>query len=123
MIINRLNIEVNFVKVKAHAGDQFNEMADYLAKRGTTEPRLNVNNKSVTFKANLAWLEHSVDIDPRKFVKSVNNFRSDIKKDALNRMKEIQGVDKKLMVGFINYKIKTFRLKKMFNELPVLEFW
>ena len=135
LIINKLNIELNFVKVKAHAGDCFNEMADYLAKRGTTEPRLNINNKSVTFKANLAWLEHSVDIDPRKFVKSVNNFRSDIKRDALNRMKEIRGVDKKLMMGFINYKdpkdykgfmdltddkIKTFRLKKMFNELPVL---
>ena len=87
LIIDKLNIEVNFVKVKAHDGDRFNEMADYLAKRGTTEPRLNVNNKRVTFKANLAWLEHSVDIDPRKFVKSVNNFRSDIKRDALNQMK------------------------------------
>ena len=50
-------------------------------------------------------------------------------------MKEIRDIDKKLMMGFINYKdpkdykgfmdltddkIKTFRLKKMFNGLPVL---
>jgi ribonuclease HI/transcription elongation factor Elf1 len=136
-IQKELALKINFFKVKAHSGDLFNDKADNLAKLGSNEKLpLRIKDIFITQKATLAWMEHSVDIDPQKFINNVNNNRIEIGLNNLNRMNNLLNVDKDMSIDFINYidekhnqgffslkddNTKSFHIKKLFNELPTME--
>src|SRR6201992_3286334 len=130
------SLHISFTKVKAHPGKKLNDKADYLAKIGSEKLSLRVNDVIIGQKANLAWLEFTVDKNPREFIKEVDNIRSNMQLDKLNRMKELKDVHKDIAFSFINYKnektdsgffnikddhIKSFRIKKLFNDLPTMD--
>ena len=129
-------LHITFTKVKAHSGNKLNDQADYLAKSGMSKLALRINDVAINQKVNLAWLEFSVDKNPREFIKNVNNIRIDNQLENLNRMKSLNNVDKDTALGFINYKDenadlgffslkddhnKSFRIKKLFNDLPTMD--
>jgi ribonuclease HI len=136
-ILKEFSITLKFHKVKAHSDNIYNNRADILAKIGADKLSLRINDMAINQKATLAWMEFSVEIDPRLFVKKVNYERIDIKIDNLNRMKGktdeidkeisfnvLEHKDEKKDLGFFNLKddqTKSFRVKKLFNELPTLD--
>ena len=135
-IKKEFSLNIKFTKVKAHSGHTLNDKADLLAKLGTSKLPLRINDVLINQKANLAWMEYTIDIGPRKFMKEVENLEKKLKFDNLNRIQELGDVDKQITLEFIDYKeekqdlgffslkddnIKSFRIKKLFNELPVME--
>src|SRR5581483_307010 len=135
-IEKEFSLHISFTKVKAHSGNKLNDKADYLAKLGIEKLPLRVNDVIIEQKANLAWLKFTVDKNPRKFIKEINLIRTNMQLNELNRMKDLKDVHKDIAFGFINYKdektdsgffsvkddhIKSFRIKKLFNELPTLD--
>jgi len=144
-IIKRFNIKVIFQKVKAHSGDKYNDRADALAKLGCNMDRIDIDDNVITERARLFWFDHCIDKNIRQFIKEVNNQRINIKLESLNRMKDLVSIQQNekshidvdlsmivltkednndLKPKFLSIKQdkqKAFRIKKLFNELPVME--
>ena len=103
-IEKKLSINIVFNKVKAHSGNKLNDKADILAKLGTEKPSFRINDVLIEQKANLAWLEFSIDKNPREFIKEVNNIRIDNKLEHLNRLTDLSTDHNDITYEFINYK-------------------
>src|SRR5215208_5585365 len=84
-IKKEFSLHISFIKVKAHSGNELNDKADTLAKLGSRKLSLKVNDVIIGQKANLAWLEFTVDKNPQEFIKEVNNIRTNMQLDKLNR--------------------------------------
>jgi ribonuclease HI len=130
------SLKIRFTKVKAHSGHKLNDQADYLAKAGINRPSLRINDVVINQKASLAWLEFTVDKNPREFIKEVNLARIENQIENLNRVKSLHDIDKNTSLEFINHKeeksdlgffslkddnVKSFRVKKLFNDLPTMD--
>ena len=108
--------------------------------------RIDIEDNVLTERACLFWFDHCIDKNIRQFIKEINNQRINIKLESLNRMKDLVAVQQQSenshvdvdlsMITLIkennndsksNYlsikqdKQKAFRIKKLFNELPVME--
>ena len=49
-------------------------------------------------------MEYDVDVDLRKFIRDINNTRIDLKLDNLNRMNELNNIEKDFSFDFIKFK-------------------
>ena len=71
--VKKRKIELTLNKVKAHAGNTYNEKADQLAKQVTQMEIIKWNNiAAYKVKALPTWNNIVIDIAVRSFVKEVN---------------------------------------------------
>ena len=69
-IIKEKELIIVFNKVKAHNGNNFNEIADKLAKQGTEAEIFNINYKNIKeIKYHAIWENIIIDRSNRKFLK------------------------------------------------------
>src|SRR5215210_6925752 len=107
---------------------------------------IDIEDNILTERARLFWFDHCIDKNIRQFIKEINNQQINIKLESLNRMKDLISTHQQCektridinlsMIALSkenennsqsNYlsikqdKQKAFRIKKLFNELPVME--
>jgi ribonuclease HI len=95
------NLTINFIKVKAHSNDTFNDIADDLVKQGLLYKPIYVQPKAFTDSLLCPIWNHigTIDTNPRKWIKKVlqsriftsflfnnnlHSFRSNFDTDAIN---------------------------------------
>ena len=136
-LINRYNINLELIKVKAHSGNWANEQADLLAKRGLNEQKISLSHYSLVDNVIPQWYNQNIEWNLRKSIKQLFSIRNDIKENNLKRIESDKNVDKKVSYSVLNNqikldsstsfetfkesKLKIFKFKIMVNELPVLE--
>lgn len=99
MAVNAQKIKINFFKVKAHSGDQFNEMADELAKAAleTEVSRNIVQSEEVLISISLSEYEKTVgNIDKEDCLIEIGNLR--INDNLLKKIAKKVWRDKKYLV-------------------------
>ena len=135
-LTTKYNINLRLIKIKSHVGNWGNDSADALAKKGLSEPRLQVMDKLIEDKAIMQWYNRTVEWRPRKFIKTLHGIKNTTEENNLHRSKKLIDVDKKLSYKILNTKSsdsitkyetfkevkrKMFKFKLMINELPVIE--
>lgn len=78
-IIKRLNLTIKLIKVQAHSGDKYNDMADALAKSGCDKQDI-ISISPITVKTVKGYImfndELIIDRNIRKTTKKIINFRN-----------------------------------------------
>lgn len=137
-IIKKYKLSVEIIKVKAHDGNEGNDKADILAKKGLDEDRLLFRDIGIENNFRLSWYGTIVENNNRKFVKELNIIRRELNEIKLKRFDEHKNIDKRLSYKILNTnksnesknrkfltmkenKAKNFKFKKMLDELPTLE--
>ncbi|CAB4431037.1 unnamed protein product [Rhizophagus irregularis] len=78
-IIKRLNLTLKFMKVQAHSGDKYNDMADALAKAGVdTQDSITISPMAIKTQKGYIMFNDELIIDRniRKTTKKIINFRN-----------------------------------------------
>ena len=141
-LIQMLDLNVTIHKVKAHSNDKWNDRADEEANRGRENDSLIlIKNSYSKYRYQLQYYNNDIDMNPRPFIKKMNNIYIQKEFDNLNRNNEFQNetIDKNIsfriikekyrkkgitMSKFRNFKdhnLKAFNVKKLMDELPVIE--
>ena len=139
-IVKIAKIDLKLTKVKAHDGIWGNEIVDDLAKQGLYDDRIITRDIGNENNFRLGWYGHKVEHNNRKFVKMLNKVKTELKENNLNRMKNLEvKYNKKVTFDILNKdneiakekkgkffsikgnKYRTFKVKKLFNELLTLE--
>jgi hypothetical protein len=139
-VIEMLDLKVTLNKVKAHSNHQWNDRADEEANKGRDGNLMLIKNNYSNYKYQLQFYNINIDTNPRDFIKKMDNILIEKEFDQLNRNKEIEkNYDKNLSLrivkekyrkkglsisNFRNFKdhnFKAFNVKKLMDELPVLE--
>ena len=135
-LTTKYNINLKLIKIKSHVGNWENDSADTLAKKGLSEPRLQIMDKLIEDKAIMQWYNRTVKWQLRKFIKILHGIKNTTEENNLHRSKKLIDVDKKLSYKILNNKSsnsitiyetfkevkrKMFKFKLMINELPVIE--
>lgn len=107
MIIKKLQLKVHFIKVKAHSGNAYNDIADAQAKIGrlnripTNIQYRHLNHQTVT----LIWNEQiPIDRDVRKCLGTISNFKK--LEDHLNHS-SLKEIKKATFNNIINWSITS----------------
>ena len=139
--INRFNLKVKLIKVKAHSGNKWNEEADKLAKIGTNKFPISIKFDNFSYqKFKLMWNNLPVDDHTRSFIKKTTDAFNYQNWKNLNRNKNfnneqygsidwqstfaaLRGHIKKrsFLTSFKLNNQKAFRVKVFQNELPIME--
>ena len=139
-IVKSAKIDLKLTKVKVHDGIWGNEIVDDLAKQGLYDNRIITRDIGDETNFRLSWYGHKVEHNNIKFVKMLNNVKMELKENNLNRMKNLEAkYNKKVTFDILNKdnkitkekkgkflfikgnKYRTFKVKKLFNELLTLE--
>jgi len=138
-ITDHLNLQVSLHKIKAHAGNYYNEIADRLAKDGCNTPPLslllnNVPSSDLSFCFNNIPIEVSI----RGFLKQLfaaqafGNFLNLNRNDKLRVLTVNKSINwfaiwnlfsmntSSLSTSFASCKLKSFIIKNFIDELPSL---
>jgi len=137
-IKNLLKLQCKFTKVKAHDGIPGNEEVDILAKEGTEDYLISNKNLIGTNSYNFHWYGIIVEEDIKNFL--INEWKEQYKKEEnkLRRMEQLKNiVDNKMSFEIWKLNLnneekeklsllkkserKCFKLKRMLDELPILE--
>ena len=136
-----LNLHVILHKVKAHNNDPWNNRADEEANKGRKDNLILVKNNYSKHKYQLQHFNMNIDMNPRKFIKKMNNVLIQQEFNNLNRNKEFinKSTDDELSLKILKEKyrkkglsiskfrtfkdhgLKAFAVKKIMNELLTLE--
>jgi hypothetical protein len=131
---------VTLLKVPAHSGDKFNDIADALAKAGCTAPEFAFDSKFLAPYAVLPrWNSIILDVPVRRFIGSCtqaqyfNQFLLLQRNQQLLSLTRTNVINWPLSWAFISFSPpdlassfvasyqKGFKLKCLLNELPTLE--
>lgn len=139
--IQKKNLQIKFVKVKAHSNNIFNNQVDQLAKRAVNEPPIfwkDLNSSVLTTTP--MWNGIIIDIGIRDFLKEINKRKSIINWTEQNRIRKAwkqeivdqdafnwstvwahSKVGKVYTTSYKQLKERSFRINLMHNELPTLQ--
>lgn len=140
-VIEMLDLNVILYKVKAHSEDRWNDRADIEANKGREGNLVSVNNSYSNYNYQLQYYNINIDTNPRNFIKKMNNIVTQKEFELLNRNKKLDmdNMDKNLSFkivkekyrkkgitiskfrNFKDHNLKAFNVKKLMNELPILE--
>jgi ribonuclease HI/endonuclease/exonuclease/phosphatase family metal-dependent hydrolase len=141
-LIEMLDLNVSLHKVKGHSNDTWNDRADEEANHGrNANSMIIVKNSYSKYHYQMQYFNINIDMNPRSFLKKMNNVNTHREFTALNRNKElVEGnTDKKISFKAINEKytkkgknatkyrhfkdhnFKAFNVKKLMGELPTIE--
>ena len=97
-MIKILDLDVILHKVKAHNNDKWNDRADEEANKGREGNLTLVKNNYSRYRYQLQYYNISIDTDPRKFIKKMNEISIKKEFENLNRNKKIdmETVDKNI---------------------------
>ncbi|CAB4426572.1 unnamed protein product [Rhizophagus irregularis] len=72
------HLTINFSKIKAHSGDQYNDLADAEAKKGLDVPPITINPKFVPDATMIPMWDSlgPIDRDIRKFAKNITDAKT-----------------------------------------------
>lgn len=133
-------LKLTLVKVKAHSNDPWNERADKLAKEAASTSNIKWS-LSGTYKIQTIpkWMDTTIDMAPRNFIKEVNKIKVLKEWTELNRIQSLfnkqisdpQSYEWRQLWKNLkkdnsktsnkNNKKRGFLLKLMHNELPTLD--
>jgi len=141
-IIEMLNLNVVLHKVKGHSNDTWNDRTDEEANYGrNANSMIIIKNSYSKYHFQMQYFNINIDMNPRSFLKKVNNVYTHKEFDNLNRNKDLLTghVDKKISLNAISEKyrkkgknatkyrnfkdhnLKAFNVKKLIDELPIIE--
>ena len=135
-VIEYNNIDVNFVKVKAHDANPHNIKADLLAKRGLSGNIITICfEQSPQFRHQLTYDNNTLQLDTRRFVKHVTqaqgfmefyklkrNYRHYNQAiDWISTFKALNEEEHQLKTNFESSHVKSKRVKRLLEELPTLQ--
>ena len=135
------DLNINFIKVKAHKQDHYNGIVDKLAKEATSSIKLEDNeNRKYTQTYNAFWENKSIQRPLRGFIKKIGQANQFAKWVLMNRNLDLWSeinfnkvdwentwyniimADKITKVD-LHYKssfLRTYKIKLLHNELPTL---
>jgi hypothetical protein len=142
-IIKILELSIEIHKVKAHTGNKWNDLADVEANKGRMSEFSFSKKQSCTAserKYKLQFFNIEIDDNHRNFIKNIHRIKNEEELYSLNRNTNIdqKEIDKTVIYEYIknNFKKtgdikkfttfkdqsrKVFKIKKLMEELPVLE--
>ena len=130
-----LNLNVILHKVKAHNNNPWNDRADDEANIGRNSNLILVKNNYSRYTYQLQHFNLNIDMNPRKFIKNLNNVLIQQEFNNLNRNKEFikKSTDEKISLKILREKyrkkglsiskfrtfkdhgLKAFAVKKIMN--------
>lgn len=77
-LMKKKHLTINFSKIKAHSGDQYNDLADAEAKKGLDVPPITINPKFVPDATMIPMWDSlgPIDRDIRKFAKNITDAKT-----------------------------------------------
>ncbi|GBB87698.1 hypothetical protein RclHR1_01420001 [Rhizophagus clarus] len=135
-IVNNNNISVNFVKVKGHSGDHYNEQVDDYIRIDDSIDQLSFtyNNLSL-IKYNISWKAILIEENLRRFIRKINYITNTESFINLNRNGKyrhlsvdwqltfmiIQGCDRTYVTSYKQSVMKHKKIRYIIEELPTVE--
>jgi len=111
-----LDLNVTIHKVKAHRNDRTDEEAN---RRCENDSLILIKNSYSKYKYQLQYYSNDIDMNPRPFIKKMNNIYVQKEFDNLNRNNEFQNetIDKNISFRIIKekYRKKGITMSKFRN--------